>query len=129
MAYYAFLNEDNIVTEVIVGVDETELIDGLTPEVWYGNYRNQKCLRTSYNTKGNVHVNGGKPFRKNYASIGYFYDKDWDAFREPQPYPSWKLDYETFLWEAPVPKPEDGEDYFWRWGETTKEWVKVQISN
>ena len=128
MAHYAFLDKDNIVTEVIVGVDENELIEGSTPEVWYANYRNQKCVRTSYNTKGNVHFNDKEPFRKNYAGIGYFYDKDWDAFRAPQPYSSWKLNYETFLWEAPIAKPEDSEDYFWRWGETSKEWIKVNLN-
>jgi hypothetical protein len=70
MAHYAFLNNDNIVTEVIVGIDETELIDGLHPEEWYGNFRNQKCVRTSYNAT----------IRKNFAAIGYFYDETRDAF-------------------------------------------------
>lgn len=75
MAHYAFLDENNIVTEVIVGKDETELIEGLTPEEWYGNYRGQKCLRTSYN--GNI--------RYNYAGIGYTYDPIDDAFIPPMP--------------------------------------------
>lgn len=75
MAHYAFLNEDNIVTEVIVGKDETELIEGLDCETWYGNFRGQKCLRTSYN--GNI--------RYNYAGIGYRYDADADAFIAPMP--------------------------------------------
>jgi hypothetical protein len=70
MAHYAFLDENNIVTEVIVGKDETELIDGLSPEEWYGNYRGQRCIRTSYN--GNI--------RGCYAGIGYFYDEDLDEF-------------------------------------------------
>ena len=70
MAHYAFLDESNIVTEVIVGKDETELIDGLDPETWYGNYRGQTCKRTSYN--GNI--------RYNYAGIGYLYDPIDDAF-------------------------------------------------
>jgi hypothetical protein len=70
MAHYAFLDENNIVTEVIVGIDETELIEGLTPEVWYGNFRKQTCKRTSYN--GNI--------RKNYAGIGFTYDQTLDAF-------------------------------------------------
>ena len=75
MAHYAFLNEKNIVTEVIVGIDENELIEGLEPETWYGNFRGQKCLRTSYN--GNI--------RKNYAGIGFVYDENRDAFIAPKP--------------------------------------------
>lgn len=73
MAHYAFLNENNIVTEVITGIDETELIDGIEPETWYGNFRGQKCLRTSYNSK----------IRYNFASIGYTYDPIDDAFIAP----------------------------------------------
>ena len=75
MAHYAFLDESNIVTEVIVGKDETELIDGLTPEEWYGNFRGQTCIRTSYN--GNI--------RYNYAGIGFTYDPIDDAFIAPMP--------------------------------------------
>ncbi len=74
MAHYAFLDENNIVTEVIVGIDETELIDGLDPEVWYGNFRGQVCKRTSYNGK----------IRFNYAGIGYLYDEELDAFIPPK---------------------------------------------
>lgn len=75
MAHYAFLDDNNIVTEVIVGKDETELIDGLDPETWYGNFRQQVCRRTSYN--GNI--------RFNYAGIGYNYDPIDDAFIAPMP--------------------------------------------
>jgi hypothetical protein len=75
MAHYAFLDEDNIVTEVIVGIDETELIEGKTPENWYAEFRGQKCVRTSYN--GNI--------RYNYAGIGYLYDPIDDAFIAPMP--------------------------------------------
>lgn len=75
MAHYAFLDDSNIVTEVIVGKDETELIDGLTPEEWYGNYRGQTCVRTSYNAK----------IRYNYAGIGFTYDPIDDAFIPPVP--------------------------------------------
>jgi hypothetical protein len=128
MAHYAFLDENNIVTEVITGVDETTLIDGLTPEEWYGNFRGQTCKRTSYHTLANVHKNGGTPFRKNYAGIGYYYDSRFDGFAPPKPYQSWKLDYETFQWEAPIPMPEPIDGYFWAWGEINKEWIKVAIS-
>lgn len=79
MAHYAFLDENNIVTEVIVGKDENELLEGLTPEEWYGNFRGQRCVRTSYN--GNI--------RGKYAGIGDFYDEVNDVFIAPeitQPY-------------------------------------------
>jgi hypothetical protein len=75
MAHYAFINENNIVTEVIVGIDETELIEGKSPEDWYGEFRGQTCIRTSYN--GNI--------RYNYAGIGYTYDPIDDAFIAPMP--------------------------------------------
>jgi hypothetical protein len=75
MAHYAFLDNNSIVTEVIVGIDETELIEGLEPETWYGNFRGQTCIRTSYNGK----------IRFNYAGIGYTYDPEADAFIAPRP--------------------------------------------
>lgn len=127
MAHYAFLDENNIVTEVITGVDETELIEGLDPETWYGNLRNQVCKRASYNTYEGKHTLGGTPFRKNFASIGYYYDKEWDAFRPLRPYPSWKLNYQTFNWEPPTPMPEPIEGYDWKWGEINQEWVQVPL--
>ncbi len=74
MAHYAFLDNNNTVTEVIVGIDETELIEGLSPEIWYANFKGQRCKRTSYN--GNI--------RKNYAGIGYVYDENRDAFIPPK---------------------------------------------
>lgn len=124
MAHYALLNELNIVTEVITGVDETETIEGVSPEVWYGNLREQKCLRTSYNTMKNQHINGGTPFRGNYAAKGYFYDAQFDAFIPPQPFPSWKLDYSTFSWVPPVAYPGDMEEPY-IWSEINKEWILV----
>lgn len=74
MAHYAFLNENNVVTEVIVGKDEGE--DGIDWEQYYGEFRGQKCRRTSYNTQGGVHINGGTPYRMNYAGIGYVFRED-----------------------------------------------------
>lgn len=123
MAHYAFLDENNVVTEVITGVDENELIDGLDPETWYGNFRGQTCKRTSYNTIGNSHLANGAAFRKNFAGIGYVYDGEWDAFRPPQPYPSWKLNYHTFQWEPPIPMPSPTEGSIWVWSEINHEWV------
>jgi hypothetical protein len=121
MAHYAFLNKNNIVTEVIVGKDESE--EGTDWEVHYGNFRGQTCKRTSYNTSGGVHSNGGTPYRKNYAGIGFAYDVGRDAFIPPMPYPSWLLNETTCLWEAPVPMPDDGEQY--TWDEAAGEWVVV----
>ena len=109
MAHYAFLDENNTVTEVITGIDETELIEGLDPETWYGNFRNQTCKRTSYNGK----------IRKNYAGIGMIYDSVNDWFYAPQPFASWTLNSEA-QWQAPVPYPTDGQAYVWN--EDIKNW-------
>jgi hypothetical protein len=103
MAHYAFLDENNLVTEVITGIDETELIEGLDTETWYGNFRGQVCKRTSYNGK----------IRKNYAGYGYTYDSARDAFISPKPFDSWILDEQTCRWEAPTPYPNDGSIYLW----------------
>jgi hypothetical protein len=108
MAHYAFLDENNIVTEVITGKDETELIEGLSPEEWYGNYRGQRCVRTSYNHR----------IRKQYACIGFTYDADADVFISSQPYASWTLDSNND-WQAPTPKPEGS----FIWDEETLAWV------
>jgi hypothetical protein len=91
MAYYAFLDDNNIVTEVIAGIDETELIEGQDTETWYGNFRGQVCKRTSYN--GN--------YRKNYACIGYTYDETRDAFIAPEPNDQIGFDEETCQWIVP----------------------------
>ena len=123
MAHYAFLNADSVVTEVITGINETELIEGLLPETWYGNFRGQVCKRTSYNTHGGVHNNGGTAYRKNYAGIGYTYDAGRDAFIAPQPFASWLLDESTCRWAAPVPMPAEGGP--WLWDEATLSWITV----
>lgn len=121
MAHYAFLDENNIVTEVIVGKDEGE--DGIDWEQWYGDFRGQVCKRTSYNTVSGVHTKNGTPLRKNYAGIGYKYDVDLDAFIPPQPFPSWTLNTDTCQWVSPVPKPEDGNGY--RWDEENQAWIQI----
>ena len=114
MAHYAFLDENNIVTEVIVGRDEDDLADGVTSwEEYYGAVRGQRCLRTSYNNN----------IRFNYAGIGFTYDEERDAFIPPQPFESWVLDEDTCLWQAPVPYPEDGGAY--SWDEGVGDWVAV----
>ena len=114
MAHYALLDNNNIVTQVITGRDETDLPAGVVSwENHYGEFHGQTCRRTSYNTYANQHLLGGTPFRGNYAGIGYRYDTDLDAFIPPQPFPSWTLDEATFQWAAPVPYPDDGELYVW----------------
>ena len=127
MAHYAFLDENNVVTEVIPGVDEGELIEGLDPEIWYSNFRGKTCKRTSYNTSKNQHINGGTPFRGNFAGIGYSYDPIFDVFIPRQPFPSWKMNYNTYTWEAPIPEPDRIDGFVWVWSEINKEWIKIQL--
>ena len=112
MAHYAFLDQDNVVTEVIVGIDETELIEGLNPEDWYSQFRGQVCKRTSYNHK----------IRKQYAGVGFSYDETNDVFIAPQPFPSWTLN-ENFDWVSPLPKPEG----FYYWDELEGNWIAETV--
>jgi hypothetical protein len=91
MAHYAFLDENNVVTEVITGKDENELLDGLTPEEWYGNFRGQRCVRTSYNNN----------IRVRFAGIGYSYNEELDAFIYPQCHSEATLNETTCDWECP----------------------------
>ena len=124
MAHYAYLDENNIVTLVVVGKDESD-----PPGNWEEYYG---AKRTSYNTRGGIYYNPqinqpdpdqSKSFRKNYAGIGYTYDANRDAFIPPKPYPSWLLNEFSCLWEAPVPYPSDGKDY--SWSEETQSWDVV----
>ncbi len=121
MAHYAFLNMANVVTEVIVGKDEGDT--NTNWELHYQDIRKQVCKRTSYNTRGGVHSDGGTPFRKNYAGIGYTYDFGRDAFIPQKPYASWLLDESSCLWKAPVDYPDDEDNYVW--DEENQEWDKV----
>lgn len=124
MGHYAFLDENNIVTEVITGRDENEVVEGISDwEAYYGEFRGQVCKRTSYNTYHNQHKTGGTPFRKNYAGVGYTYDEENDAFISSKPYASWILDTEIFDWVSPVPMPTDGKLYIWN--EETVSWEEV----
>lgn len=124
MGHYAFLDGNNIVTEVITGKDEGQ--DGINWEQWYGEFRGQVCKRTSYNTSGGVHSLGGTPFRKNYAGIGYTFDEARDAFIPPKPFASWVLNEDTCLWEAPVAYPNDGK--FYSWDEEAQNWIAVETN-
>jgi hypothetical protein len=122
MAHYAFLDRNNIVTEVIVGKNENE--DNINWEQWYGNFRGQVCKQTSYNTIGGIHTNGGTPFRKNYAGIGYMFDEQRNAFIPPKPYASWILVEESCTWKAPVDMPTDWTiDNPYLWDENTISWI------
>jgi hypothetical protein len=110
MAHYAFLDENSIVTEVITGRNEDEVVDGVSDwEAYYGEFRGQKCVRTSYNNN----------IRKQYAGVGYFYDEGNDVFISPSPFPSWFLD-SNHDWQPPVSRPEDGNMYLWN--EEELEW-------
>jgi hypothetical protein len=118
MAHYAFIDENNIVREVITGVDEDNtdtLPEGYTSwEDWYLTQRPSMttCKRTSYNTTGNTHTGGGTAFRGNYAAVGMTYDETNDVFYAEQPFASWTLS-SNWEWEAPLDKPDDGTPYMW----------------
>ena len=127
MAHYAFIDENSIVTEVITGLDENDLetlpSEFNTWEEFYGNFRGQTCIRTSYNTFGNEHKDGGTPYRGNFAGIGYIYDPIEDVFYQPQPFNSWTISVDSnWLWKAPLDKPEltqeeiDNNNYY-EWDE------------
>jgi len=130
MAHYALLDKNNVVVQVITGVDEDVIqtdLDGTqvggSSQAWEAFYASLPqfagltCKRTSYN--GNI--------RANYARIGGTYDPDFDVFISPPSFPSWKLNYTTFQWEAPIAKPADIEGYDWKWSEINKEWIKIAI--
>jgi hypothetical protein len=106
---------DGVVTQVIVAEQEFfETFVDSSPGEW---------IQTSYNTHGGEHKLGGTPLRKNYAGIGFTYDRVKDAFIPPKPFASWLLNDDTCLWSAPVDMPDDGKDY--RWNEATVNWVEV----
>jgi hypothetical protein len=120
MAHWAEIDSDNIVTRVLVVADDKE--DGqafLSDELGLGG----TWKKTSYNTIGGVHTNGGTPFRKNFAGIGYTFDAAKDAFIPPKPFASWTLNNTSCLWEAPVAMPTDGKIY--NWDEATTSWKEV----
>jgi hypothetical protein len=117
MAHFAKVNK-GVVEQVIVAEPEFfESFVDTSPGEW---------IQTSYNTRGGVHVLGGTPLRKNYAGIGYTYDKTRDAFIPPKLYASWTLNEETCLWEAPIPMPQDGKSY--TWDESIINWVEVPVT-
>jgi hypothetical protein len=114
MAHFAQIDENNIVTRVLV-IDQETINTGAfgDPATW---------IQTSYNTRGGVHILGGTPLRKNYAGVGYIYDSTRDAFMTPKPFDSWVLDEDTCIWQAPIPMPDDGKRYFWN--EADQIWIE-----
>ena len=118
MAHFAQLDENKIVTQVLV-IEQDVINTGLFGEP-------SSFVQTSYNTHGGVHILGGTPLRKNYAGIGYTYDSVRDAFISPKPYNSWVLNEDTCLWNAPVAMPTDDKRY--SWDEDTLSWVEVTES-
>lgn len=122
MAHFAELGENNVVLQVIVVSDS----DAPTEEAGAAFCRGLlggTWKQTSYNTSGGQHRNGGTPFRKNYAGIGFTYDSTRDAFIPPKPFASWVLNEDTCLWEAPVVYPNDGKAY--TWNEETTSWQEI----
>jgi hypothetical protein len=115
MSHFAQIDENNIVIQVLV-IEQDVIDTGL-----FGNPAS--FVQTSYNTRGGVHLLGGTPLRKNYAGIGYTYDPDRDAFIPPTPFPSWVLNEQSCLWEAPVSMPTDDKRYYW--DEATTSWVEI----
>jgi hypothetical protein len=130
MAHYALIDSEFEVVNVITGVDENIIqtdLDGTqvggSSTAWEQFYESRPwfeglmCKRTSYNSN----------IRANFAGKGFTYDPDFDVFIEPQPYSSWKLNYTTFKWEAPVAKPNEVDGFAWKWSEANKEWIQVAI--
>ena len=123
MAHFAKLDENNIVTQVIVVSNEIATSENAGVTFINNLYKTSDTWKqTSYNTVKNTHSLGGTPFRKNYACIGYTYDASKDAFIPPKPFNSWVLDETTCWWEAPVAYPSDGKEY--DWDEDNTQWVE-----
>lgn len=130
MAHFAKLDENNIVIKVDVihnDVATSESAGAIFLNNMYGTSDTWK--QTSYNTFGNQHTKGGTPFRKNFAGIGFTYDASNDAFIAPKPYNSWTLNNTTYLWEAPITRPDDGQPYVWDetlyQSDNSKGWVVI----
>ena len=123
MSHFAEIDENNIVIQVLE-CDDFMPYEGYD---WLVENLSGTWIKTSYNTAGGVHLDGGTPLRKNYASIGYTYDEGRDAFIPPKPYPSWLLDEDTCQWEAPtlMPTIEMNDPFTYTWNEETTSWLKI----
>ena len=114
MSHYAKVNNGKVEQVIVAEADFFNTYVDSSPGQW---------IQTSYNTIGNKHTLGGTPLRGNYAGIGYTYDQANNVFYAPQPYPSWLLNKENWLWEAPIAYPVDGKAYHWE--ESTKSWIEA----
>ena len=126
MAHYAFINELNIVTQVIVGKDENDLVQGISSwEDHYSEVAGKVCKRTSYNTYANTHKNNGVPYRYNFAGVGFYFNESIGtegAFIPPKPFDAWVLNENTCQWNSPIDYPQDGKSYLW--DNNTNSWVE-----
>jgi len=121
MAHYAYIDENNLVTAVIVGPDEGTEPEGFASwEDYFSAKGKGVALRTSYNTFAGNHSEGSEPFRGNFAGIGFSYDPELDVFLPPKPFESWVMS-DNYQWQAPVSYPADGEDYVW--DEDSQSWI------
>lgn len=118
MAHWAEVDENNKVIRVLVGSND----DPDEGHQWLVDNLGGRWLKTSYNTRKGVHLQGGTPYRGNYAAEGFEYYEDIDAFMPPKPFPSWHIDAVAFEWRAPTPRPQEGD---WRWDEDNQVWVEV----
>jgi hypothetical protein len=114
MSHFAKVLNDMVINIMVAEPEFFDTFVDSSPGEW---------IQTSYNTRGGVHLQGGTPLRKNFAGIGYTYDRIRDAFIPPQPYPSWRLNEETCCWDPPIPYPSDGDLYVWN--EADKSWIVV----
>jgi len=114
MAHFAKVSNGNVIHVIVAEPEFFQTFVDTSPGEW---------IQTSYNTQGGVHRLGGTPLRKNYAGIGYTYDRIRDAFIPPKPFPSWVLDEDSCLWNAPVAAPNDGKRY--DWDEAQQQWIEV----
>jgi len=114
MAHFAKVSNGTVVQVIVAEPEFFQTFVDSSPGEW---------IQTSYNTQGGVHLLGGTPLRKNYAGVGYTYDRTRDAFIPPKPFPSWVLGDDSCLWNAPVPMPTDGKPY--DWDEAQQQWIEV----
>jgi len=125
MAHFAKIRKGNIVEKVVVVHNNVATTEQTGVDFLNNLYKSRDVWKqTSYNTKGGIHKLGGTPFRKNFANTGYKYDQTRDAFIPPKPFNSWILNEDTCLWEAPIVKPDDGQDY--NWNETIQNWELIE---